>query len=34
MSGKIYYDNKDIDRVDKRELRKKMGVVLQDGKLI
>ena len=33
-SGKIYYDNKDIDSVDKRELRKKMGVVLQDGKLI
>ena len=33
-SGKIYYDNKDIENVDKRELRKKMGVVLQDGKLI
>lgn len=33
-NGKIYYDNKDIDSVDKRELRKKMGVVLQDGKLI
>ncbi len=33
-SGKIYYDNKDIDTLDKRELRKKMGVVLQDGKLI
>ena len=33
-SGKIYYDNKDIDGVDKRELRKKIGVVLQDGKLI
>lgn len=33
-SGKIYYDNKDIDSLDKRELRKKMGVVLQDGKLI
>lgn len=33
-SGKIYYDNKDIDSIDKRELRKKMGVVLQDGKLI
>lgn len=32
--GKIYYDNKDIESVDKRELRKKMGVVLQDGKLI
>lgn len=33
-SGKIYYDNKDIESVDKRELRKKMGVVLQNGKLI
>ena len=32
--GKIYYDNKDIESLDKRELRKKMGVVLQDGKLI
>ena len=32
--GKIYYDNKDIENIDKRELRKKMGVVLQDGKLI
>ena len=32
--GKIYYDNKDIESVDKRELRKKMGVVLQDVKLI
>lgn len=32
--GKIYYDNKDIDSINKRELRKKMGVVLQDGKLI
>ena len=34
VSGKIYYDNKDIESIDKRELRKKMGVVLQDGKLI
>lgn len=33
-SGKIYFDNKDIESMDKRELRKKMGVVLQDGKLI
>ncbi len=32
--GKIYYDDKDIDSLDKRELRKKMGVVLQDGQLI
>ncbi|MCH5187243.1 MAG: NHLP bacteriocin export ABC transporter permease/ATPase subunit [Oscillospiraceae bacterium] len=33
-SGKIYYDGRDIEKVDKRELRKKLGVVLQDGKLI
>jgi ATP-binding cassette subfamily C protein len=33
-SGKIYYDGKDIDGMDKRELRKRFGVVLQDGKLI
>ncbi len=32
--GTIYYDKKDIDSLDKRELRKKLGVVLQDGKLI
>lgn len=31
--GKIYYDNKDIDSLDKRELRKQMGVVLQNGRL-
>ena len=33
-TGKIYYDNKDIESVNKRELRKKMGVVLQGGSLI
>lgn len=33
-SGKIYYDSRDIDRMDKRELRKKFGVVLQNGRLI
>lgn len=32
--GKIYYDGLDIDSLNKRELRKKLGVVLQDGKLI
>lgn len=32
--GKIFYDSKDIDSFDKRELRKKFGVVLQDSKLI
>lgn len=34
QSGKIFYDGQDIERLDKRELRKKFGVVLQDGKLI
>lgn len=32
--GKIFYDGRDIDGMDKRELRKKFGVVLQDGGLI
>ncbi|MBQ9505116.1 MAG: NHLP bacteriocin export ABC transporter permease/ATPase subunit [Lachnospiraceae bacterium] len=32
--GRIYYDGQDIDELDKRELRKKFGVVLQDGGLI
>lgn len=34
QSGKVFYDGRDIDGIDKRELRKKFGVVLQDGKLI
>ncbi len=33
-TGKIYYDGMDLETVDKRELRKKFGVVLQDGGLI
>lgn len=33
-SGKIYYDNKDIDLLDKIELRRQLGVVLQNGDLI
>lgn len=32
--GSIYYDGRDIEGLDKRELRKKFGVVLQDGGLI
>ena len=32
-SGKIYYDNRDIDTLDKRELRRQLGVVLQNGRL-
>ena len=34
QSGGIYYDNHDINDLDKRELRKKFGVVLQNGGLI
>ncbi len=34
QSGKVFYDGRDIEGIDKRELRKKIGVVLQDGKLI
>jgi len=34
QNGKVFYDKKDIESFDKRELRKKLGVVLQDGKLI
>jgi ATP-binding cassette subfamily C protein len=34
INGKIYYDDKDMDLLDKRELRKSFGVVLQDGQLI
>lgn len=33
-SGKIYYDDMDLDTLDKRELRKRLGVVLQEGQLI
>lgn len=32
--GKIYYDGQDMDGLDKRELRRRFGVVLQDGGLI
>lgn len=34
LRGKIYYDNMDLDHVNKRELRKKMGVVLQNDSTI
>ena len=34
QSGRIYYDGRDIDSIDKRELRKRLGVVLQNGGLI
>ncbi len=32
--GKIYYDDKDIDTLDKCDLRRRMGVVLQEGQLV
>ena len=31
--GAIYYDGRDLNRIDPRSLRKKMGVVTQDGQL-
>ncbi|HUM83048.1 MAG TPA: NHLP bacteriocin export ABC transporter permease/ATPase subunit [Lachnospiraceae bacterium] len=34
QKGKIFYDNQDIDTLDKRELRRRLGVVLQNGGLI
>ncbi len=34
QNGKIFYDNRDMESLDKRELRKRFGVVLQDGGLI
>lgn len=33
QKGAIYYDKKDISRVDLRSLRQKIGSVMQDGKL-
>lgn len=32
--GKIYYDEKDIDTLDKCDLRRHMGIVIQDGQLV
>lgn len=34
LQGKIYYDNLDLEQVNKQELRKKMGVVLQNDSTI
>ena len=34
QAGRVYYDGRDIDSIDKRELRKRFGVVLQHGGLI
>lgn len=33
QKGAIYYDGKDISRIDMKSLRKKIGTVMQDGKL-
>ena len=33
LKGAVYYDGKDIDTIDLRSLRRKIGVVLQNGKL-
>lgn len=33
QKGAVYYDGKDLNSVDLRSLRRKIGVVLQDGKL-
>lgn len=34
QSGKVYYDGHDLDSLNKRELRKRMGVVLQNDTTI
>lgn len=33
LKGAIYYDGKDLTSLDKKSLRRKIGVVMQDGKL-
>lgn len=33
QKGAVYYDGKDLDSIDLRSLRRKIGVVLQNGKL-
>lgn len=34
QKGAVYYDGKDMDKLDLRSLRRKIGVVLQNGKLV
>ena len=34
LSGAIFYDGQDLDRLDVEAVRRQVGVVLQDGKLI
>jgi ABC-type bacteriocin/lantibiotic exporter with double-glycine peptidase domain len=33
QKGAVYYDGRDLDTIDPRSLRRKMGVVTQDGQL-
>jgi len=33
-SGRVYYDEKDLEKVDIRAIRRQLGVVLQNGKLM
>ncbi|MTI81651.1 MAG: NHLP bacteriocin export ABC transporter permease/ATPase subunit [Firmicutes bacterium] len=33
-TGKVYYDGKDLDKIDIRSVRKQLGVVLQNGQLM
>lgn len=33
QKGAVYYDGKDISKVDLKSLRRKIGVVMQNGKL-
>ena len=34
LSGAVYYDNTDISKIDPRSLRRQIGTVLQNGKLL
>lgn len=33
QKGAIYYDGRDIERIDLKSLRRRIGVVIQNGKL-
>ena len=33
MKGAVYYDGKNLDKIDLKSLRQKIGVVMQNGKL-
>ena len=33
-SGNIFYDNRDIESLEKTEMRRQMGAVLQDGRMV